>query len=191
MAPDEPNGRHPHLLTQHLVSSLSVIAAVGLTGLGAQCTVSLPASEVPFTLQTLAVVATALILGPGRGALTMAIYLLLGAAGLPLFSDGGSGVAALTGPTGGFLIGFFIAQGAVLITSRETFRGRLISALGCHAVLLTVGGTWLGLFKDWTMTETLGVLTPFFLGAAIKSLGAASLAQLWATWAEPSTSPHP
>jgi len=61
---------------------------------------------VPFTLQTFAVFATLLLLGGKRGAFAIAVYLLLGAAGVPVFSAFRGGIGALLGATGGYLFGF-------------------------------------------------------------------------------------
>lgn len=65
-------------------------------------------SAVPFTLQTFAVFFVALVLGAGKGFLAATIYTLLGIVGLPVFSGFQSGVSALLGPTGGYIIGFIL-----------------------------------------------------------------------------------
>jgi len=77
-----------------------------LTALLAQVAVPVPGSPVPITGQTLAVVVTAAALGPLRGALGQALYVLLGAVGLPFYADAASGFQVVTGATGGYLIGF-------------------------------------------------------------------------------------
>ncbi|MFI5084826.1 MAG: biotin transporter BioY [Actinomycetales bacterium] len=64
---------------------------------------------VPITLQTLAVGLCALVLGFGRGTAAVALYVLLGAAGLPIFSLFRGGPGVLAGPSGGYLIGFIAA----------------------------------------------------------------------------------
>ena len=61
---------------------------------------------VPFTMQTMAVVTVAALLGPWQGAAAVLVYLLLGAVGVPVFSGFRGGVQALVGPTGGYLVGF-------------------------------------------------------------------------------------
>ena len=68
--------------------------------------ISIP-TAVPFTMQTFAVFVTSGLLGAKRGMIALAVYLLLGAIGLPVFSSGTAGVGVLTGPTGGYLLGFF------------------------------------------------------------------------------------
>jgi biotin transport system substrate-specific component len=64
---------------------------------------------VPFTLQTFAVVLAGLVLGARRGLAAVALYLLVGLAGVPVFADHAAGLAVLTGPTGGYLVGFLAA----------------------------------------------------------------------------------
>lgn len=64
---------------------------------------------IPFTLQTLAVALCGYILGAKKGALTVLVYVLLGAVGLPVFAGFGAGLPKLFGATGGFIFGFFAA----------------------------------------------------------------------------------
>ena len=64
---------------------------------------------VPFTMQTFGVFLALLLLGGKRGTICMAVYLLLGAVGLPVFSGFRGGVGALVGSTGGYLIGFIVS----------------------------------------------------------------------------------
>ena len=63
---------------------------------------------VPFTLQTFAVFAALAILGGRRGTLSVVVYLLLGAVGLPVFAGFKGGLAALLGTTGGYILGFLL-----------------------------------------------------------------------------------
>jgi biotin transporter BioY len=80
-----------------------------LTAAVAWFKIPLPFTPVPITLQTLAVLLSGVMLGSYYGALSMIIYLLLGAIGLPVFAGGGSGIGALLGPTGGYLFSYPIA----------------------------------------------------------------------------------
>ncbi len=80
-----------------------------LTGAVAWFRIPLPFTPVPITLQTLMVLISGAMLGPYYGALSMIIYLMLGAIGLPVFAGGSSGVAALLGPTGGYLLSYPVA----------------------------------------------------------------------------------
>ncbi|MBI2124403.1 biotin transporter BioY [Candidatus Pacearchaeota archaeon] len=84
-----------------------------LTGAVAWFKIPLPFTPVPITLQTLMVLLSGAMLGAYYGALSMIIYLILGAIGLPVFAGGGSGVGALTGPSGGYLFSYPVAAFAI------------------------------------------------------------------------------
>ncbi len=70
--------------------------------------IPLPFTPVPLTLQVFVVCLAALILPPAEVAMSIGIYLLLGAAGLPVFSGATGGIGVLLGPTGGYLLGFLV-----------------------------------------------------------------------------------
>ena len=69
---------------------------------------SIPMS-VPVSLQTFAVFTAAAVLGAKRSVISVVIYILLGLVGAPVFTGFKSGVAVVTGPTGGYLLGFIFA----------------------------------------------------------------------------------
>src|SRR5258706_9557063 len=85
-----------------------VIAASLFVALSARVTVPLPFTPVPLTLQNFGVLAVGLLLGSRRGFAALALYLVEGAFGLPVFSPAilGSGITHLLGPTGGFLMAY-------------------------------------------------------------------------------------
>ena len=83
----------------------AVVAGALLVALGAQLSVPLPGTPVPVTFQVPAALIVGALLGPGVGAASLAAYLALGAAGLPVFAPFGvPGLARLFGPTGGYLL---------------------------------------------------------------------------------------
>ncbi|MBR2674702.1 MAG: biotin transporter BioY [Mogibacterium sp.] len=97
-------------------------------------------SVVPFTMQTFAVFLTVGLLGGRRGSLTVVIYLLLGAIGLPVFSGFSGGIGYMMGPTGGYMIGFIAS--ALLMWAMERFLGgsqpvlissMVLGLLACYA----------------------------------------------------------
>jgi len=104
-----PADRTRDLVTSALMVSLLTISAW----------ISIPFGAVPVTLQVFVVVLTALLLSPGWAAATTGVYLIMGAAGLPVFSHGQGGLGVLVGPTGGYLIGFFL--GALLGSALRYF----------------------------------------------------------------------
>ncbi len=94
---------------------------------------------VPFTMQTFAVFAAALLLGRRWGTAAVAVYLTLGALGAPVFSGFGGGVGTLLGATGGYLIGFLPAvwiAGALGEAGAPLWRrilGCVLGLLVCYA----------------------------------------------------------
>lgn len=68
--------------------------------------ISIPLGPVPFTLQTLGILAVMLTVGGRRGTIAILVYLALGAVGVPVFAGFKGGIMSFIGPTGGFLIGF-------------------------------------------------------------------------------------
>ncbi|HEY8417313.1 MAG TPA: biotin transporter BioY [Limnochordales bacterium] len=90
------------LPTRQLVLA-AMFAAV--TSVLAYVRIPLPMSPVPITGQTFGMMLAGLLLGPRLGALSQAVYLLMGVAGLPVFAGGTAGLGVLVGPTGGYLWG--------------------------------------------------------------------------------------
>ena len=106
--------------------------------------ISVPAA-VPFTLQTFGVFAAVLLLGGRRGSLAVAVFLFLGAVGLPVFHSFQGGIAVLLGPTGGYILGFLLAAALFwAVTARfGEGLGALIPALGLGlAVCYAFGTGW-------------------------------------------------
>src|SRR5918999_4855443 len=90
-----------HLAAARL-PAIGAIAFAILLAAASQVAIPLPGTPVPITLQPLIVVLSGLVLGPAAAAASMAIYLVAGAAGLPVFAPvGAPGISRLLGPTGG------------------------------------------------------------------------------------------
>ncbi len=79
------------------------------TAVGAFIAIPLPLSPVPIVLQNFFILLMALVLGPKMGTASVALYLLIGALGLPVFAGGKGGLAHFFGPTGGYLVGFLFS----------------------------------------------------------------------------------
>lgn len=164
---------------------LLVGGAALLTALLAQVAVPVPGSPVPITGQTLAVVLTAAALGPARGVLGQALYLVLGAIGLPFYSEATGGIEVLAGATGGYLIGFLPA--ALLIglaaqhgQDRKVWKALPLFVAG-QAVVFAVGVPWLAVVADLTPAQALEAgFYPFILGGLVKAAIAGAL--LPAAW---------
>lgn len=98
-------------LKKNILIKLTLSAAFTmLMVLSANIFVYLPFSPVPLTFQVLTVLLSSIILGGKWALFSQASYLFLGLAGLPVFSGFKNGIAALTGPTGGYIIGFLAAS---------------------------------------------------------------------------------
>ena len=168
-----------------LRDALLVGGAALFTALLAQVAVPVPGSPVPITGQTLAVVLTAAALGPARGVLGQALYLVLGAVGLPFYSEASGGIEVLAGATGGYLVGFLPA--ALLIglaaqhgQDRKVWRALPLFVAG-QAVVFAVGVPWLAVVADLTPAQALEAgFYPFILGGLVKAAIAGAL--LPAVW---------
>ena len=157
----------------------AVVLATALVTAAARVTLPLPGTPVPFTLQPLAVLVVGGLLGPWLGAASLALYLALGAAGLPVFTPSvvlPYGAARLIGPTGGYLLAYPIAAYAVGRLAGDTRAwGRVILAVFAGLVLIHLGGlTQLALLTgSLDQAARFGAL-PFLVNDAIK-LGIAAV----------------
>ena len=120
---------------------------------GSFVTIPLPFSPIPIVLQNLFIVLSGIVLGPALGSSAVALYLMAGALGLPVFSGAGGGIARFASPTGGFLIGYFFgALSAGLIAGtpkKDTSLFRLIlSAISGFLVIYIPGLLWLHRFLE-------------------------------------------
>ena len=103
------------------------------TAIMAVCSwISIPAM-VPFTLQTFGVFLAVGVLGGKRGTLSILVYLLLGAAGVPVFAGFSGGPSVLFGNTGGYIIGFLFS--ALVMWVMEQFLGKKRGVLALSMLL--------------------------------------------------------
>ncbi|NGX26416.1 MAG: Biotin transporter BioY [Chlamydiae bacterium] len=141
-------------LTQNRFKDLFIVLGASiLLALSAWISIRLPFTPVPISFTAQLVLALSVLLGK-RGAYATALYVAQGAAGLPVFANGGCGIAYMMGPTGGYLIGFLIAAYAVgalvekvhektptKIFSLMIFGNALIYVFGLPHLALLVGST--------------------------------------------------
>jgi len=158
---------HVRLLDRSSARLVLVVFFAVLTWVGARISVPLPGTPVPATAQTLAVLLAGAFLGRRRGSASQALYILMGAAGLPVFALPGAGPAYLLGPTGGYLFGFVAAAWVVgSLLDRSGSRGALQAAaaflLGAATIHLC-GLGWLSVvLRDPVAALRAGVV-PFVL----------------------------
>ena len=118
----------------------------------------------PFTLQTLFTAMAALLLGPRWGTLACVAYMVLGLAGLPIFTGGG-GPQYVFQPTFGCIVGFAVgAWLAGTIVSRAKKRGFALyfaAAMADMAVVYLIGMAWFWCIKAFYLDDPIGVWTLF------------------------------
>ena len=168
-----------------LTNSLLALGGAGFLAVMAQIAIPVPGSPVPVTGQTLGVLLIGASYGPALSISTVALYLAIGAAGAPIFSNGGSGFAKLVGPTGGYLAGMVLTSLVLGYLATKKWDARFRTALQAMLIgeVLTFipGLIWLqhATGKDWSWTISAG-FTPFILGEAIKiALAAVTLPAIW------------
>lgn len=158
-----------------------VALGVAVVALSARWTLPVPGSSVPQSAQTLAVALLGAF-GARAAAATLAAYVLVGALGLPVFSDGGSGWSHLLGPTGGYIVGFLVAGTLVGALADARKLAKWTVALGAlvlaHLVILTLGWAWLATSIGAREAFRTGV-APFLVGGLVKSALGAPLAAAW------------
>lgn len=157
--------------------AIIVICGSLLVGLSAQIKGYLPISPVPITGQTFAVLMLGALLGSRRGVLAMVAYLIEGALGLPVFSNG-VGLATLIGPTGGYLVGFIAAAYLVGILAEmgwDRWVFIIVAAMFAGVVVLYAFGVcWLAIMTNLRTALTVG-LYPFIVGDILKVVLAAAV----------------
>jgi biotin transport system substrate-specific component len=178
------------VVPRSLAADVALIAAgAALTAVAAQ--ISIPATPVPFTFQTLVVLLVGAALGSVRGALSMGLYALLGVIGLPVFAplkDGSHavGMQAVLGATFGFVIGFIAAAFVVgLLAERnwsshsaKMFVSYVVGSLVIYAFGIPVLAA---VATGGDIAVAAGIMTPFLVWDAVKAVAAAALLPLaWA-----------
>ena len=155
-----------------------VIAGAFVVALSAQ--VVIPTEPVPFTGQTFGVLTVGAALGFRRAALALLLYIALGAAGLSVFAEGGSGVERIVGQTGGYLVGFVVAAAIVgrlaeLGWDRHIAGSLAAMAIGT-AVIYAIGVPWLKVVSGipWEAAVA-GGMTKFLIWEAAKLAIAAGI----------------
>ena len=138
-----------------------ILCAMFVVLIAAGAFLKVPVPVVPFTLQFLFTMLAGLLLGPRLGALAVAVYVLLGLAGLPVFAQGG-GLAYVVQPTFGYLIGFVLGTWVTgAIARRETGLpgfGRLLGAnLAGLAVVYLCGMLYCWVVTNYYLNTPMGL----------------------------------
>ncbi|MEU4996369.1 biotin transporter BioY [Streptomyces sp. NPDC021622] len=159
-----------------------VIGGAALTGIAAQIAVPVPGSPVPVTGQTFAALLVGTALGARRGFLSLAVYALVGMAGMPWFAEAGSGVAA---PSLGYVLGMLLAATVVGALARRGGDRSVLRTAGTmvlgSAIIYAVGVPYLAAATGMSLTQAVAAgLTPFLIGDAVKAaLAMGALPTAW------------
>ncbi|WP_135305352.1 biotin transporter BioY [Haloarcula amylovorans] len=177
---------------KHFTTAVLIAA---LTAALSQVSIPLPGTLPPFSLQPFGMFFAGLLLGPLWGGLALALFLLVGIAGVPVFSNGNAGLGyVLVGQgTGGFLVGFLVGAvvaGALIhrgIEPRDIASVSLsVQVLGFVAALVVVyaiGVPWLSAVTGLPLSRAAVVMAPYFpldlvkLGIAVAIVRGGYLAQ--------------
>ena len=156
--------------------AVTALMAAALCVLGP---LSVPIGAIPISLSNFVICLTAWLLGPKFGTLSVAVYLLIGLVGVPVFSGYGAGIAKLAGPTGGYLVGYLLLAfiGGLFI---EKSKGQpVISGIGLvlgDAACYVLGTIWFMILTGADLVSALGwCVLPYLPGDAVKIVLAAVL----------------
>ncbi len=149
------------------------LAFGGAFALALSAKVQVPFYPVPMTLQTLVVLALGAAYGARLGAATVALYLVEGFLGLPVFAAALAGPAYMAGPTGGYLAGFLAAAALVGVLAERGWDRSwplLLAAMALgHTVIFALGFAWLAVLVGPGKALVLGV-APFAAATVVKTL---------------------
>jgi biotin transport system substrate-specific component len=154
-----------------LSQGMLVIGSATLIALSGQVSIPLPFTPIPLALQVHTALLMGALLGSRLGFLSVALFLLMGAIGLPVFSLGGAGLSILLGPRGGYLIGYLLGAWATgVIIERKNLTSPALKAMAMglgNLVVYACGLPQLALFVGAERVFLLGML-PFLAGDLIK-----------------------
>lgn len=174
------------VLPRTRVVTLALVVGFALfTALMAQIAIPLGFTPVPITGQTFSVLLAGAALGWRAGAASMALYVALGATGLPFYAEARGGWEVATGATGGYLIGFVVAAALVgHLAERRQDRSvatAIPAFLAGTAVIYLFGVTWLAGNLGVGATEAMELgLVPFVIGDLVKvALAGVALPAAW------------
>lgn len=169
---DSPGSSSPSRDIALIAAFAALISASAYVG-----AIPIGSAGVPITLQTLTVMLAGCVLGPARGFSAVALYLALGAVGLPVFAEHSSGIGVFTGISGGYLLSFPLAAllGGLLVTyvARER-RTRAIVVFFCSLaasvlVIHTMGIAGMKLYADVSWRQAAAWDMPFWIGDLVKT----------------------
>ncbi|NUK05544.1 biotin transporter BioY [Streptomyces lunaelactis] len=159
-----------------------VLGGAVLTGIAAQIAVPVPGSPVPVSGQTFAALLVGTALGARRGFLSLALYAVVGMAGMPWFAEGASGYAM---PSFGYILGMLLAATVVGALARRGADRSVLRTAGAmvagSVIIYAVGVPYLALATGMSFSAAIAAgLVPFLIGDALKA--ALAMGALPTTW---------
>lgn len=174
-------------LSTHRVAQLAVMVSLLIVG----AYVSIPLRPIPITFQDAFVILTPLVFGT-TAYIAIVAYLLLGLVGLPVFAGGASGLVALSGPTGGFLVGFLLVAVIIGVAAdhwrRTSWWRDMVLAESALVLIYVPGVFWmwhvLQLQGDTARAAIIGLVPVFLVDVAKMAVAALIAAPLRSALAE-------
>jgi biotin transport system substrate-specific component len=150
-----------------------------LTAVCSMISVPLPFTPVPINLATLSIFLAGGLLGSKYGSISQLVYVILGAVGLPVFHNFTGGIGIVTGPTGGYIIGYVAAAWLIGFLCEKIGRGfykNIFSMAAGLVVCYTLGTLWFMYLTSTGLAAALMLcVVPFLVGDAIKIAAGAIL----------------
>ena len=160
---------------------MTVYASLFVALIAVGAFIAIPIGPVPIVLQNMFVLLAGLLLGPVWGLACVAVYLVIGLAGLPVFANGTSGYITLFGPKGGYLLGFLPCVFITAIVSRGLGKKPAFDILAMilgSLIVYSAGVPWLKAVTGMSLEKALMAgMVPFLVGDALKIVAAAFLAK--------------
>ncbi len=167
----------------HPMNSLTmmVYSALFAALIAAGAFIAIPIGPVPIVLQNFFVFLAGLVLGPRWGLASVAVYLLAGALGLPVFAGATGGIGRFAGPTGGYLFSYLPTVWLIgYLSERYQHRpaAEFIALAAGGLLVFAIGVPWLKFVTgmDWLRAFSVGML-PFLPGLAVKIIAAVPAAR--------------
>ncbi|MFT4112981.1 biotin transporter BioY [Silvibacterium sp.] len=156
------------------------LSGSALVALAAHISIPLLFTPVPLTMQNFAVILLGLLLEPATAIAAMALYLIEGASGLPVFTPAGpGGLLQLLGPSGGFLLAYPLVAACASRIARlrpAGFSSRVVAGAVASLLLYVCGASWLTLVSHVSFPTVLKMaVLPFLAGDALKVVAAAAI----------------
>ncbi len=160
--------------------TLKITMCALFAALTAVCSqIQIPLPQIPLNLAIFAVCMVGAVLGAGYGAVSMIVYVLLGAVGVPVFAGLKGGFGAITGPTGGYIIGYIICvwlTGFIIKHTKGKIYQMAIAMVIGIAACYVLGTIWFIILTGNSLMVSLGYcVLPFLPGDAVKVILASTI----------------